>query len=199
MHGLVAGAAAAAATAGVGFAGMWVGPRTLGTGEPGLIVVAAVLVYLAVLRAGRILIALVAVLGACLAFVAPDVAAGVALQQRGLVKAARVASVESLSQRGRTFCSVREPAGAVTGATVWRGCGKSIGPGDTLPVVYDPEGRAPTRGVAESGELRAAEIRLAGVGVALAACCTVAVVRSFRLSVPARPSETAWPTANPDG
>ncbi|MEV5157858.1 hypothetical protein [Streptomyces sp. NPDC053728] len=187
-QGMVVGAVATAAIGGVGFAGMWVGPRTLVTGEAGLIVVAAVMVYLAVLRAGRILIGLVAVLGACLAFMAPDVAAGVALQHRGQVESARVGSVGIPSGRGRTLCSITQPVGAVTGATVWRGCGKSITPGDTLPVVYDPERRAPTRGVAAPGELRAAEDRLAGVGAALVAGCTVAVVRSFRLTAPSRPA-----------
>ncbi|MFD0510563.1 hypothetical protein [Streptomyces aureus] len=102
-EGLLAGSTAAAAIVGAGFAGMWGGPPTLVTGEPGLVVAAALVLYLVILRAGRVLVGLVAVLGACLALTAPDVAAGVVLQQRGLVESARVASVETAADHGRIF------------------------------------------------------------------------------------------------
>ena len=181
-EGLLAGSTAAAAIVGAGFAGMWGGPPTLVTGEPGLVVAAALVLYLVILRAGRVLVGLVAVLGACLALTAPDVAAGVVLQQRGLVESARVASVETAADHGRIFCSVTDIDAVPAGAEVWRGCGESIAPGDTLPVVYDPRGRAPARGVAAPGELRSAELRLAGLTAVFVAGCTVAVVRSFRMT-----------------
>ncbi|WP_432168194.1 hypothetical protein [Streptomyces sp. bgisy031] len=181
-EGLSAGSVAAAVIVGAGFVGMWGGPRTLVTGEPGLVVAAALVLYLVILRAGRVLIGLVAVLGACLALMAPDVAAGVVLQQRGLVESARVASVETAADRGRIFCSVTDLDAVPPGAEVWRGCDESITPGDALPVVYDPRGRAPARGVASPGELRRAELRLAGLTAVFVAGCTVAVVRSFRMA-----------------
>ncbi|GGV72474.1 hypothetical protein GCM10010277_85500 [Streptomyces longisporoflavus] len=180
-EGVLAGTVAAAAIVGSAFAGMWGGPRGLVTGELGVVVVAALVLYLMVLRAGRVLIGLVAVLGACLSFMAPDVAAGVVLQHRGLVEPARVASVQTTTEHGRTVCSV-EGVGAVrAGAEVWRGCAASIAPGDTLPVVYDPRGRVPARGVAAPGELVKAELWLAALAIVFVGVCTVAVVRSFRL------------------
>ncbi|MFI1677339.1 hypothetical protein [Streptomyces sp. NPDC020607] len=182
--GLSAGGATAAVIIGAAFAGMWGYPRGLATGELGLVVVAALALYLAVLRAGRVLIGLVAVLGACLALLAPDVAAGVALQQRGRVEPARVASVQTAAEHGRSVCSVTEIDAVPAGAEVWRGCAESITVGDTLPVVYDPQGRAPTRGVAAPGELRGAELRLAVLSALFVGGCAVAVVRSFRLETP---------------
>ena len=180
-EGLSAGGATAAVIVGSAFAGMWGGPWGLVTGELGLTVAAALVLYLVVLRAGRVLIGVVAVLGACLAFMAPEVAAGVALQQRGLVEPAQVASVQAAAEHGRPVCSVTAFDAVPAGTEVWRGCAESIAPGDTLPVVYDPRGRAPTRGVAAPGELRGAGLRLAALSVLFVGGCTVAVVRSFRL------------------
>jgi hypothetical protein len=183
-EGFSAGGAAAAVIVGSAFAGMWGGPQGLVTGEIGLVVVTALVLYLVVLRAGRVLIGLVAALGACLAFLAPDVAAGVALQQRGRVEPARVASVQAATEQGRTVCSVTDIDAVPAGAEVWRGCAASTAPGDTLPVVYDPRGRAHTRGVAAPGELRGAELRLAALTALFVGGCTVAVVRSFRMDAP---------------
>ncbi|MFE6888065.1 hypothetical protein [Streptomyces sp. NPDC057694] len=180
IRGLLAGSMMVAATVGLGFAGMWRGPASLDTRELGLVVVAALVLYLMALRAGRILIGLVAVLGICLAFQAPDVAAGVALEQRGLVKSARVASVASPPGQGRRICSLADLEVDRAGIQVWRGCVASIAPGDILPVVYDPRGRAPVRGVGAQGELRRTELRLMGTAAGLVAACTVAVVRTFR-------------------
>ncbi|MGB8939665.1 MAG: hypothetical protein WCD21_05410 [Streptomyces sp.] len=184
VQGLSAGSATAVMVVGSAFAGMWGGPRGLATGELGLLVAAGLVLYLVVLRAGRVLIGLVAVLGACLAFMAPDVATGAALHQRGRVEPARVASVQKAAEHGRPVCSVTDIDAVPAGAEVWRGCAESITVGDTLPVVYDPQGRAPTRGVAAPGELRAAELRLAALSVLFVGGCTVAVVRSFRLEAP---------------
>ncbi|MBO1329987.1 hypothetical protein [Streptomyces sp. VRA16 Mangrove soil] len=186
VEGLLAGGAAAALTVGAGFAGMWGGPRELTTGEPGLLVIAVLVLYLLIRRAGRILVGLVAVLGICLALMSSDVAAGVALQQRGLVEPARVASVQPDSGRGRALCAVTGVDAVPTGAAVWRGCGATTALGDTLPVVYDPEGRAPTRGVAAPGELRAAQLRLAALATAFLTGCACAVARSFRMTAAPR-------------
>ncbi|MGP3776002.1 hypothetical protein ACTWJ8_34770 [Streptomyces sp. SDT5-1] len=188
LTGVAAGSIAVVLVVGPALAGMWGGPRGLITGEAGLTVVAALAVYLAVLRAGRVLIGLVAVLGTCLALMAPGVAAGVALEQRGVVEPARVSSVQTAARHGRTVCSVTDTDAAPAGVDVWRGCAASLTPGDTLPVVYDPRGRAPTRGLSAPGELRRSGLRLAALSAVLVAGCTIAVVRSFRLTAP--PSRT---------
>ncbi|MFE0130997.1 hypothetical protein ACFWY6_05350 [Streptomyces sp. NPDC059037] len=180
-EGLAVGGATAVVIVGSAFAVMWGGPRGLVTGELGLTVVAALVLYLMVLRAGRVLIGLVAVLGACLAFMAPDVAIGVVLQQRGRVEPARVASVQAEAEHGRSVCSVTDIDAVPAGAEVWRGCAESIWVGETQPLVLHPPGRAPTPGVATPGELRGAELRLAALSVLFVGGCTVAVVRSFRL------------------
>lgn len=185
VEGLLSGSAAAVAVVGTAFAGMWGGPRGLVTGEFGVLVIAALVSYLVVRRAGRVLIGLVAVVGVCLAFQAPDVAAGAALHQRGRVESARVNSVQVSADHGRAVCSVTDIDAVPAGAEVWRGCAVSLVPGDTLPVVYDPHGRAPARGVAAPGELRGAELGLAALAALLVGGCTVAVVRSFRLETTA--------------
>lgn len=179
--GLAAGTGAAAAVVASPFAGMLGGPEGLVTGEGGLLVVAALVLYLMVLRAGRVLIGLVAAVGAALAVMAPDVAAGAALHQRGVVEPARVASVQASARHGRAVCAVTDPEAAPAGMAVWRGCAASTAPGDTLPVVHDPQGRAPARGVAAPGELRGASLRLAACAAVLVGGCAVAVVRSYRL------------------
>ncbi|MFD0313226.1 hypothetical protein [Streptomyces flavalbus] len=140
---------------------------------------------LAVLRAGRALIGIVAVLGVCLVAQTPPVAAGVVLAERGHVRSAVVVSVEHGDQTGdgddRYLCSVTDRDGDPLGVPIWRGCGPATRPGDALAVVYDPEGRVPPRGlagdVAEWGPLRG----LATTAVALVAASALAVVRSFRL------------------
>ncbi|MFI7382181.1 hypothetical protein [Streptomyces sp. NPDC049813] len=181
-EGIGVGCLACAATVGAGFLGMWHGPARLATGELGLVAVAALVLYLAVLGAGRILIALLAVLGACLAFTAPDIAAGIVLDQRGRVESAVVASVQDVTGRaGRHLCSVTGTV-AIGDVRVWRGCPASVAPGDTVPVVYDPHGLAPARGIAAAGALRRGELRLAGLAAGFVAVSAVAVVRSFRMS-----------------
>ncbi|MFD7815758.1 hypothetical protein ACFV6E_22940 [Streptomyces sp. NPDC059785] len=97
-----------------------------------------------------------------------------------------MASVRAGPGHGRVVCSVTGVDAVPTGARVWRGCGESTAPGDTLPVVYDPRGLAPARGVAAPGELLQAELRLAGLTVVFVAGCAIAVVRSFELT--SRPS-----------
>ncbi|MGY0020370.1 hypothetical protein [Streptomyces sp. cg35] len=186
-EGLFAGGAAGLAVVGAGFAGMWVGPSALRSGELGLVAVAALTLYLLVLRAGRVLIGLVVLLGACLALYAPRVATDVVLAERGLEQYVRVTAVEDDGARGDArgdhFCVVAGDALPLpAGTRIRRGCGSSTRPGDVLPVLYDPRGRAATRGVASRGEVRAEKLRLAGLAAAFVGGSTLAVVRSFRLT-----------------
>ncbi|XIG72847.1 hypothetical protein C1N81_05000 (plasmid) [Streptomyces sp. SGAir0957] len=168
--GLATDTAAAVALIGAPLAGRWGGLRGLVTGEVGVLAVAAL-----------VLIALVAAVGACLVLAATDVAAGVRLPQRGLVESARVASIEATPGRRRAVCSLTEVEAALAGVQVWRGCAASTLPGPTLPVVYDPRGRAPARLVAAPDEPRTAELRLAALAFVFVGGCALAVVRSFRL------------------
>ncbi|WP_235192845.1 hypothetical protein [Streptomyces viridochromogenes] len=185
-EGLLAGSLGAVAIVGVTVVGAWYGLPALASGEAGLVCAAALSLYLCLVRAGRALIGVVAVLAVCLALQAPQAAAGVVLAERGRVESALVTSVEggpsAVSSRGRYFCSVADRDGLPLEVRIWRGCGQTTRPGDALAVVYDPKGRVQPRGVepqaAAGGPLRG----LIGWAAALVAGSLVAVVRSYRLT-----------------
>ncbi|WP_338894637.1 hypothetical protein WBG99_02140 [Streptomyces sp. TG1A-60] len=190
-EGLSAGILTVGTIIGAGAVGAWTGRTAFASGEAGLVVAAALGVYLLVTGAGRALVGIVAVLGVCLALLAPQAAAGLVLEQRGRVLSVVVTSVEggpgAGAQEGRYLCSVASPEGVPLSTPIWRGCGRSTRPGDGLAVVYDPEGKVAPRGVAPESERG----RLAGVvalACALVAGCAVAVVRSFRLSAVPTPA-----------
>ncbi|QNS03358.1 hypothetical protein [Streptomyces xanthii] len=190
-HGLAVGAAGTGAVTAAGAVGMWAGPPVLARGEAGLMVVAALVVYLAVLRAGRALVGIVAVLGVCLTLTVPQAAAGLALAERGRVEQAKVASVERVPGHRRSFCElVPESPHAPPGTRIWRGCTAATGPGDDLTIVYDPRGRAPLRGSAQPHERRATALRLAALALGVALMSALAVVRSFRLTASTAQAET---------
>jgi hypothetical protein len=185
-HGLVVGILGVTLVTGAGFLGMWAGPAAFRSGETGLVLVAVLVLYLTALRAGRILIGLVGVLGMCLALAAPQAAAGVALAGRGRAHAAHVTSVESSGHQQRRFlCEVDADGLGVSPRTkIWRGCTGSTAPGDVLTVLYDPAGRAPPRGMALPGEQRAAEVRLAALALVFTGGTALTVVRAFRFTLP---------------
>ncbi|WP_406175847.1 hypothetical protein [Streptomyces sp. NBC_00996] len=183
-EGLLAGTLGATVIVGTAVWGAWYGNSELADGEPGLVCAAALALYLCVVRAGRALVGIVALLGVCLALQTPQAAAGVVLAERGHVESVVVTSVEgaAASGRGRYLCSVSDHDGVPLKVRIWRGCGQSTSPGDALAVVYDPKGRVPPRG-AQSGASPAGSLRdLGGWAAALVAGCMVAVVRSYRLS-----------------
>lgn len=185
-EGLLAGFLGATAIAGTTLVGAWYGLPALANGEAGLVCAAALCLYLGLVRAGRALIGLVAVLGVCLALQTPQAAAGVVLAERGRAESVVVTSVDggpaAVSSRGRYLCSVADQDGMPLKVRIWRGCGHTTRPGDALAVVYDPEARVPPRGV-EARAPAAGPLRgLAGWAVALVAGCLLAVVRSYRLT-----------------
>ncbi|MFF7794550.1 hypothetical protein [Streptomyces sp. NPDC007991] len=187
-EGLLGGCMAAAAITGSAVAGAWYGIPGLADGEGGLVCAGALVLYLCVIRAGRALIGLVAVLGACLALHAPQAAVGVVLAVRGQVESAVVTSVDggpgAVPGGGRYLCSVADRDGVPLKVRIWRGCGQSTRPGDALAVVYDPEGQVPPRGV-QLGESSLEPLRdLSGWAAGFVAACVVAIVRSYRLSAP---------------
>ncbi|WP_260459832.1 hypothetical protein [Streptomyces sp. WAC04114] len=186
VEGLLAGCVAVTMITGTVVAGAWYGIPGLATGEGGLVCAAALALYLRAVRAGRALIGIVAVLGVCLAFQAPQPAVGWVLAERGRVESVVVTSVDggprAPSGRGRYLCSVTDRDGVPLEVRIWRGCGQTTRPGDTLTVVYDSKGRVPPRGV-DGGVSRPVLFgELGGWAVALVAACVVAVVRSCRLS-----------------
>jgi hypothetical protein len=186
VEGFLAGTVTVALTVGVTLAGAWYGVAGLADGEGGLVCAATLTLYLCAVRAGRALIGIVALLGVCLAFQAPQAAAGMVLAERGRTEPAVVTSVEggpqTPSARGRYLCSVIDQDGAPLKSRIWRGCGRTTRPGDTLTVVYDSKGSVPPRGrqarASAAGSLR----ELAPWAAALVVGCGAAVVRSYRLS-----------------
>ncbi|MDW4905878.1 hypothetical protein RB628_11175 [Streptomyces sp. ADMS] len=185
-EGLVAGCVTAGGIVGVTIGGAWYGIPGLADGEGGLVCAAALALYLRVMRAGRALIAVVALLGVCLALQAPQAAVGLVLAERGRVESVVVTSVEGglggVSGRDRYLCSVADRDGVPLKVRIWRGCGRATRPGDALAVVYDVKGRVPPRGV-EAGASWPGHLRdLGGWAGTLVAACLIAVVRSYRLS-----------------
>ncbi|MGC0334840.1 hypothetical protein RKD23_007830 [Streptomyces sp. SAI-170] len=184
-EGLVAGGLTVAAVTGSALAGAWYGIPGLADGEGGLLCAAAIVLYLGVMRAGRALVGIVAVLGVCLALQAPPAAAGAVLAARGRLESVVVTSVDGAPAagpgRGRYLCSVADRDGLPLEVRIWRGCGKDTRPGDALAVVYDTGGTVPPRGVAAGGLSSGPLRNLGGWAAAFVAACVVAVVRSFRL------------------
>ncbi|MFC5638329.1 hypothetical protein [Streptomyces bullii] len=185
-EGLVAGVLGAGAVIGTTLVGAWYGLPAWAGGEVALVCCAALVLYLSVVRAGRALIGLVAVLSVCLAFQAPQAAAGVVLAERGRVESVVVTSVEGGSAavpgRGRYLCSVADRDGVPLQVRIWRGCGQTTRPGDALAVVYDPKGRVPPRGVAAGAGPYEPLRDPAALAAALVGACAIAVVRSYRLT-----------------
>ncbi|WSQ12813.1 hypothetical protein OG604_36385 [Streptomyces sp. NBC_01231] len=187
-EGVLAAALAVAGIVGTSVFGAWTGRPGMADGAVGLVCALALVVHLIVVRAGRALVGVVAVLAACLAAQAPQAAAGVVLAEQGQVQSVVVTSVRDEGAvrggRGRYLCSVADGRGVPLQVRVWRGCGQATRPGDALAVVYDPRGRVPPRGVgAGVGALRAL-LGLSGWAATLAAATVVAVVRSYRMTVP---------------
>ncbi|MEU0436016.1 hypothetical protein ABZ153_31120 [Streptomyces sp. NPDC006290] len=197
-EGLLTGTLGALAIVGTGAVGAWTGASALVDGEAGLVCAAALVLYLVLVRAGRALVGIVAVLGVCLALHAPQAAAGVVLAGQGRVQSVVVTSVDGGSRAvpgsGRHLCSVADRDGVALEVRIWRGCGRTTRPGDALALVYDPKGRVPPRGV-EAGAVTGPLRDLAALAAALVAGCVVAVVRSYRLthavSTAARPCADA--------
>ncbi|MER7895730.1 hypothetical protein ABTX62_06275 [Streptomyces sp. NPDC096046] len=168
--------------------GAWTGRPELTDGAVGLVCALALAVHLIVVRAGRALVGVVVVLAVSLAAQAPQAAAGVVLAEQGRVQSVVVTSVRDAGVerggRGRYLCSVADQRGVPLTVRVWRGCGQATRPGDALAVVYDPRGRVPPRGVGSGVGVLGALLGLAGWVAALAAATVVAVVRSYRMTVP---------------
>ena len=185
-EGVLAGMLGAGSIVGVGVVGDRTGVPALASGEAGLLCAGVLVLHLVLVRAGRALVGIVAVLGVCLALQAPQTLAGVVSVHGVRVEPMVVTSVEGGGRTGagRTgyLCSVVARDGVPLKARIRWGRGRTTRPGDVLAVVYDPEGRVPpravTRGRATTGPLR----DLATLAAALVAGSVLAVVRSHRLT-----------------
>lgn len=186
VKGILVGCLAAVGVIGSTVAGAWYGIPGLAAGEGGLVCAALLVVYLCGVRAGRALVGVVAMLAVCLAFRAPQAAAGFVLAERGRVESVVVTSVEGgpadVPGGGRYLCSVIDQDGVPMKVRIWRGCEQTTRPGDAIAVVYDAKGRVPPRGAVGGGSALDALGGLGGWLAGLLSVCVVAVVRSHRLS-----------------
>jgi hypothetical protein len=139
-------------------------------------------VYLFFTNAGRILLGVVAILGAVLAWWVPGAATEAYLAERGEARTVVVTAVHEHHYRGRDYvnysCSVKLPDGTQVEAQAWRTCHLSTEPGDRLSMVFDPRGVvAPTDRLLPTSAL-APGVGPSAVALLLAAVCFTAVVRS---------------------
>ncbi|MFD5280438.1 hypothetical protein [Streptomyces rubrogriseus] len=184
-EGLFAGVLGTGLIVGAGVFGVWTGESAFAAGEVGLVCALGLVLYLLLVRAGRALVGIVAVLALGLALHAPQTAAGVVLTARGQEGSVVVTSVQASEKasgaRGRHFCSVEGRDGVPSTARIWRGCTQATRPGDALALVYDPKGLVPPRGVEGATGILEELGGLLGWAVGLVIACVIAVVRSFRL------------------
>lgn len=122
--GLLAGTLGVAFIVGSTVVGAWYGLPVLARGEAALVGVGALCLYLGLVRAGRALIGMVAVLGVCLALQAPQAATGVVPAERGRVEAGVVTLDE-----GGPAAVVHDPNGRVPS----RGVAADATAGGALP------------------------------------------------------------------
>ncbi|MET9354142.1 hypothetical protein ABZY14_14295 [Streptomyces sp. NPDC006617] len=184
-EGLFAGVLGAGLIVGAGLFGAWTGESTFAAGEVGLVCVLGLVLHLLLVRAGRAMVGIVAVLAVGLALHTPQAAVGVVLTARGQERSVVVTSVQASQEvsgtRGRYFCSVEGRGGSPYTTRIWRGCTQATRPGDALALVYDPKGLVPPRGIEGATGIVDALRSLAGWVVGLVIACVIAVVRSFRL------------------
>lgn len=185
VEGLCAGVLGTGLITGAGFFGAWTGKSAFAAGDVGLMCALGLVLYLLLVRAGRAMVGIVAVLAVGLALHTPQIAAGLVLTARGQERSVVVTSVQANEgvpgARGRYFCLVENRDGAPSSARIWRGCTRSTRPGDALALVYDPKGLVPPRGVEGATSVTDVLRSLAGWVAGLVVACVVAVVRSFRL------------------
>ncbi|MFG2322477.1 hypothetical protein [Streptomyces sp. NPDC048568] len=192
-EGLLAGFLGTGLIVGAGVFGAWTGESAFAAGDVGVVCALGLVLYLLLVRAGRAMVGIVAVLAVGLALHTPQAAVGVVLTARGQEQSVLVTSVQASEEasgaRNRYFCSVESQGGAPSSARIWRGCTQATRPGDALALVYDPKGLVPPRGAEGARSITDALRGLVGWGVALAIACVTAVARSFRL--PDRPAASA--------
>jgi type II secretory pathway pseudopilin PulG len=152
-------------------------------GAGGVVCALALTLYLLVVRAGRVLVGAVAVLGVLLALLVPQVTADIVMAERGQRQEVVVTAVRSSlsGHAGATgLCSFAHVDGVPLTGPVLRGCRSSTAAGDRVEVLFDPAGVLTPRaaGTFDAGRM-AGTVALA---LALPLLCLIAVVRSYRLT-----------------
>ncbi|MGW8768008.1 hypothetical protein ACWGN5_36645, partial [Streptomyces sp. NPDC055815] len=181
VEGVVVGVVTAGLIGAAAATGVLTGFSTIGT-VVGAVVALASAVYLFATNAGRALVAVVALSGGVLAWWIPGQTAQAVLAARGESRTVVVTAVHVHRYEGRNYvknsCSVRLPDGAPVATEAWRSCGADAHPGQQLTMVFDPEGAVPPTDRVLPASAAAALAGPAAAGLALAALCCVAVIRS---------------------
>ncbi|QOV36059.1 hypothetical protein IM697_39535 [Streptomyces ferrugineus] len=181
VEGIALGLGGAALIAGSGVAGVLTGHR-LPALVAGIAVALAAAAYLFFTNAGRVLVAVVAVFGALLAWWVPQITEEAVLAERGVTRSVVVTEVDTHRYEGRDYvqnsCTVELADGTPVAAEAWRTCTLSTRPGDHLDMVFDPDGVVAPTDRSLPGSAAEAGWRPAAFALLLAAVCCVAVVRS---------------------
>ncbi|MDG4856680.1 hypothetical protein P8605_00600 [Streptomyces sp. T-3] len=180
IEGVVVAAVGTGAVVGCGVAGAATAVPALRTGAVGLVAAFALMLYLVITRAGQILTGAVTALGVCLALLVPRASAEMVLALRGDRTQVVVTSVAATRDADRYLCSVRYGDGTPVATKLWRGCDKSVDPGESIGMVYDPGGWIPPRGITGAEATWRTAGQGAGLALLLALLSYSAVVRSIR-------------------
>ncbi|MFE0802560.1 hypothetical protein [Streptomyces sp. NPDC058812] len=181
LEGTVLGTGLSGLIAGSAVAGALTGHR-LPALVAGIVLALGAAAYLFFTNAGRVLLIMVALLGAVLSWWVPRVTAEAVLAERGETRSVVVTEVHEHRYEGRDYvknsCTTQLPDGTPVEAQAWRSCTLSTRPGDRLTMVFDPEGAIEPTDRPLPGSAAEAAWRPTGLALLLAAICCVAVVRS---------------------
>ncbi|MFG3126529.1 hypothetical protein [Streptomyces tendae] len=172
LSGLIAGSAVAGALTG----------HRLPALVAGIVFALGAAAYLFFTNAGRVLLIMVALLGAVLSWWVPRVTAEAVLAERGEARSVVVTEVHEHQYEGRDYaknsCTTQLLDGTPVEAQAWRSCTLATQPGDRLTMVFDPEGVVEPTDSPLPGSAAEAAWRPVGLALLLASFCCVAVVRS---------------------
>lgn len=181
LEGVLLGIGLSVLIAGSAVAGALTGHR-LPALVAGIVLALGTAAYLFFTHAGRVLLTVVALLGAVLSWWVPRVTAEAVLAERGETRSVVVTEVREHRYEGRDYvknsCTTELPDGTPVEAEAWRSCTLSTEPGDRLSMVFDPEGVFEPTDRVLPGSAAEAAWRPAGLALLLTAICCVAVVRS---------------------
>ncbi len=181
-EGLLVAGVGTALVVGAGAAAVLAGLPPHGARLAAGVAVAAVVLYLLIVRAGHVLVAAAAILGVLLV---PDVsrlASETALGGAGRTQDGAVTRVAHAPARTPAHhCAGRPRDGSPAGAGPGRGCGPVVRLGDPIGMGYDPVGRVAPREVAGPGAWLRTAVEAVVLLLAFGTVCFLAVVRSYRV------------------
>lgn len=186
VEGAVVSVAGTLLVVGSSAIGVLAGPAAFRSGAAGVVCILGLALYLLIVRAGRVLVVGVVVVGVALAVFIPRVTAEITLTERGYRQDVFVTAVQSeRSTQGRTDrrCTFSWADGEPVPVAIRRGCQAHTTVGERVAVLFDPRGVLAPRA---AGRFRTG--RFIGTGplaLVLPVLCLLAVARSYCL-----PSET---------